>query len=146
MLIVLTGVVIEYGKILSSNEITVIRLPSPFVLFVIPEGRSPGTPALSSRREQREPPPENGGTMLRRKREREKQERERDGWRGGRSSTSVVYSCSIMPRPLHRRESPLRPVISRGPRAFLAFFPFSRLSRFFDTSCDVHNSPTSSDW
>lgn len=73
--IVFAGVAFEYGKMLSS-KITVIRLSSPFVLFVIPEGRS------TARRYHRCTSNESStrrSNVQDQKREKEKQEREGTG-------------------------------------------------------------------
>lgn len=101
-----------------SNEITVIHLPSPFVPFVIPEG------PIGRRRViivPRARVAESDGTMSGEREARTQKEgrKGRRRTRGRRSSTSVVYSCSIMPRPL--QASFLRPD-NRAP-AFLAFSP-----------------------
>lgn len=114
---------IEYEKILSSNEITVIRLLSPFVPFVIPEGRSPLGVIIVARATSRR----NNVQEKKRDRKRSKNANGRGVERYKRSSTSVVYSCSIMPRPL--QASFLRPDI-RAP-AFLASPTHRGRTRFF---------------
>lgn len=67
------------------------------------------------------------------------------GWRGRRSSTSVVYSCSIMPRPL--QASSCARIFSRPPSRPP---PRSRDREIFDTSCDAFIThrlpPTDSSW
>lgn len=147
-LIVFAGVVTEYGKILSSNEI--IGYPSSRYVRPI---RDPGRTvhrrsALSSLRD----PPRTTGTMFESKTERrgEKERQERRGNEGrtgerageGRQRLSFILAASCL--DLSKRVP--APGCFRAP-AYPALPPRSSRDReIFDTSCDAFvNSPTSSD-